>query len=121
MTRPPACPSPKSSLGPMARRRADVPTTSAYHPFKWRGFWDFGCGALGDMGCHTANLPFMALKLGYPTSIEGEAGDLNPETCPSWARVQYEFPAREGMPPVKVNWYEGQKRRHACASAGGIG
>ncbi len=51
----------------------------------------------------------MALKLGYPSSVEGEAGDLNPETCPSWARVRYQFPAREGMPPVKVNWYEGRK------------
>jgi predicted dehydrogenase len=85
------------------------PYNAAYHPFKWRGFWDFGCGALGDMGCHTANLPFMALKLGYPSSIEAEAGDLNSETCPSWARVRYEFPARGEMPPVKVNWYEGRK------------
>ena len=80
-----------------------------YHPHNWRGWWDFGCGALGDMGCHTANLPFMALKLGYPSSIVAESEELNPETYPAWAHVTYEFPAREGLPPVKVNWYEGSR------------
>jgi predicted dehydrogenase len=110
MTRPPAEPVPDylnwdQWLGTAPER----PYNKAYHPFKWRGFRDFGTGALGDMGCHTANLPFMALKLEYPTSIEGEAGDVNDETYPSWARVRYEFAEREGMPPVTVNWYEGKK------------
>jgi predicted dehydrogenase len=85
------------------------PYNAGYHPFKWRGFWDFGCGALGDMGCHTANLPFMAFNLAYPSSVQAEAGDLNPETCPSWARVTYEFPQRGELPPVKLTWYEGKK------------
>jgi len=80
-----------------------------YHPHNWRGWWDFGCGALGDMGCHTVNLPFMALKLGHPSSIVAACEELNPETYPGWAHVTFEFPARESMPPVKLNWYEGKK------------
>jgi hypothetical protein len=59
------------------------------------------------MGCHTVNMPFMALKLEYPTSIVGECGDLNPQTYPSWAKVIYEFPARGELPPVTLHWYEG--------------
>jgi predicted dehydrogenase len=85
------------------------PYDPIYHPFSWRGWWDFGTGALGDMACHTANMAFMALKLGYPTSITAESGYINPETYPDWARIHFEFPAREEMPPVKLTWYEGQQ------------
>src|SRR5262249_24160159 len=92
-------------LGPAPQR----PYHSAYHPFKWRGWWDFGTGALGDMACHTADMAFMALKLGHPTSIVAENEKLNPETYPAWARVVFEFPARGDMPPVKFTWYEGRK------------
>ena len=80
-----------------------------YHPFKWRGWWDFGTGAIGDMACHTANMAFRALKLAHPTAVSAESGELNPETYPAWARVKIEFPAREEMPPVTLTWHEGKK------------
>jgi predicted dehydrogenase len=92
-------------LGPAPER----PYNPCYHPFAWRGWWDFGTGALGDMACHTANMPFMALKLQYPTSISAESGSINPETYPGWATVTWEFPARGDLPPVKMFWYEGHK------------
>jgi predicted dehydrogenase len=80
-----------------------------YHPMKWRGWWDFGTGAIGDMACHTANMAFRALKLAHPTTISAESGEVNPETYPAWARVKFEYPAREDMPPVTLTWYEGKK------------
>jgi predicted dehydrogenase len=88
------------------RQYNDIPP---YHPFNWRGWWDFGTGALGDMACHTTNLPYRALKLAYPSSVVAECGDLNPETYPSWATVTYQFPARGELPPVKFVWYEGHR------------
>ena len=92
-------------LGPAPER----PYHGAYHPFKWRGWWDFGTGALGDMACHTVNLPYFALKLGAPSSVEAESEEINPETCPGWAKVAYEFPARGDMPACKATWYEGKR------------
>ncbi len=92
-------------LGPAPER----PYSPVYHPFKWRGWWDFGTGALGDMACHTANLAFMALKLSNPISIAAENGPINPETYPAWATITFEFPSRWEWPPVKLVWYEGKK------------
>jgi predicted dehydrogenase len=95
-------------LGPAPER----PYHPIYHPHDWRGWWDFGTGALGDMACHTTNLPYMALKLGLPTRVSAESGEVNPETYPAWATIVYEFPARGDLPPVKLTWYEGAKDGH---------
>ena len=92
-------------LGPAPAR----PYNPAYHPHDWRGWWDFGTGALGDMACHTANLPFMALQLGLPTRVSAASSEVNSETYPAWATITYEFPARDGQPPVKLVWYEGSE------------
>jgi predicted dehydrogenase len=80
-----------------------------YHPFNWRGWWDYGTGAIGDMACHTANMAFRALKLEHPTKVSAQSGEVNPETYPAWAHVTMEFPARGDMPPVTLNWYEGKR------------
>lgn len=81
----------------------------AYHPHDWRGFWDFGTGALGDMACHTANMAFRALELDAPTAVVAEAAEINPETYPAWAKITYFFPARGDRPAVALHWYEGAK------------
>ncbi|MGO8696741.1 MAG: Gfo/Idh/MocA family protein [Limisphaerales bacterium] len=79
-----------------------------YHTFKWRGWFDFGTGALGDMACHTVNMPFRALKLGYPNVVECElASRIYPETYAKTSRIRFEFPEREGLPPLKFWWYDG--------------
>jgi len=78
-----------------------------YHPFTWRGWQDFGTGALGDMACHTANMPFRALKLGYPTEVEAESSPMNKESWPLKSKIRFEFPAREGLAPVTFWWYDG--------------
>ncbi len=99
-------------LGPAPFRPFSGPAKGRgpYHDFAWRGWWDFGTGAIGDMACHTANLPFMALKLGFPTSIQAESGAVNPETYPGWAKIVFEYPARgPDMPALKLTWYEGRK------------
>lgn len=110
MSRPPEEPIPPhvhwdEFLGPAPAR----PYGKGYHPFAWRGWWDFGTGALGDMACHTANMAFRALKLGYPTSVVADATDVNPETYPSSAKVTYQFPSRDDMPALTLTWYEGKR------------
>jgi len=90
-------------LGPAPER----PYHPDYQPFKWRGWVDYGTGALGDMACHTANMPFRALKLGYPTSIEAETSEFNGESFPKKSKIRFEFPARESLAPVSFFWYDG--------------
>lgn len=92
-------------LGPAPER----PYSPLYHPFAWRGWRDFGTGALGDMACHTANLAFMALKLGAPTIIAAESSEVNPETFQQWATIHYEFPATADRQAIKLTWWEGKR------------
>ncbi len=92
----------------VARER---PYNSAYMPFKWRGWWDFGCGALGDIGCHMFDAGFAALELGYPTSVEAVSEAGTEDCAPTWSILTYQFPARPGgRPPVKVVWHDGGKQ-----------
>lgn len=100
-------------LGPAAAR----PYHPAYHPARWRAWWDFGTGSLGDMGCHILDPLFWALRLKYPVSVEGctstywhdffQKTEPKNEVYPRCSIVRMKFPAREGMPVVKVNWYDG--------------
>ena len=80
---------------------------AVYHPWNFRGWWDFGTGALGDMGCHHLNTPFRALKLKYPASVYATATRRFEETAPLASIVTYDYPARADMPPVRVVWYDG--------------
>ncbi|MFH1718286.1 MAG: Gfo/Idh/MocA family oxidoreductase, partial [Planctomycetota bacterium] len=90
-------------LGPVKHRSYHP----AYAPYNWRGWWDFGTGAIGDMACHNMDPAFWALDLGHPVSVEGSSSGINPETTPLKSTIHYEFPARKNMPAVKVTWYGG--------------
>lgn len=78
-----------------------------YHPFNWRGWVDWGCGAIGDMGAHLMDHAMWALDLGYPTMIETLATPFNGACFPNATMTVYDFPARNGQPPVKLTWYDG--------------
>jgi len=78
-----------------------------YHPFNWRGWVDWGQGALGDMGAHLVDHPFWALDLGSPTTVETLSTPFNGASFPHATTTYYEFPERAGMPPVKLTWYDG--------------
>ena len=93
-------------LGPAPER----PYHPAYVPFRWRGWWDFGTGALGDIGCHSIDPIWRALKLKAPLSVHAACTLVNNETYPVASRVTYQFGARGDMPPVKLHWYDGGMR-----------
>ena len=90
-------------LGP-ARER---PYHPAYHPFRWRGWWDYGTGALGDIACHSMDAAFWALELDQPTRIEAETTALFAETAPAVSRITYEFPAKGSRGPIRFVWRDG--------------
>jgi predicted dehydrogenase len=78
-----------------------------YHPFNWRGWTDWGVGAIGDMGAHLIDHSMWALDLGYPTTIETVSTPFNGACYPHATMTFYEFPARGSRPPVKLTWYDG--------------
>ena len=115
MKRPPTVPVPSTLdwnlwVGPAPWREFH----SGCVPIKWRAFWDFGTGALGDMGCHNMDLAFMALDLRDPIAIEAKSSAVTPETAPRWSIVTYEFAKAGSRPPVKVTWYDGGKKPPAA-------
>ncbi len=93
-------------LGPAPKR----PYHPVYVPGAWRSWWDFGTGGLGDFGCHYMDLPFWALKLRHPTTVEAEGPPIHPERTSPGLIIRYEFPARGDLPAVKMTWYDGGKR-----------
>lgn len=95
-----------SWIGPQKMR----PYAKAYLPFNWRGWWDFGCGAMGDMACHNMDPAFWILKLGLPTTIKAEADAPAGIAYPKWSIIEYTFPATPVAPKgVKLTWYDGKK------------
>lgn len=95
-------------IGPAPKR----PFNNIYHPWNWRGWWDFGTGALGDMACHILHPVFKGLNLGYPTKVQGTSTMLLNDCAPNAQMVKYTFPARDNlakvaMPEVEVTWYDG--------------
>ena len=91
-------------LGPRSHR----PYHESYLPFDWRGWWDFGCGALGDMACHNMNHAYKALHLGFPDEVELVRQEgMTEAAAPNSSVIRYHFPARRSMDPVEVFWYDG--------------
>jgi len=90
-------------LGPAPYR----PYGEGYHTFKWRGWWDFGTGALGDMACHTCSLPFMALNMRDPVSVEAETSGHNHDSYPVKSKIKFEFPALGSRSAFTLFWYDG--------------
>lgn len=92
-------------LGPAPYR----PYGDGYHNFAWRGWWDFGTGALGDMACHTLNMPFRACDLRDPISVVAETSGHNRDSYPKWSIIKYEFAATDKRPAIGLTWYDGGK------------
>jgi predicted dehydrogenase len=105
-------------LGPAPER----PYHPTYLPANWRKWWDFGGGNIADMACHHMDLPFWALELRHPRTIQAEGPTLHPETCPLGLVVHYEFPARGDRPAVQLHWYDGDRipaEIHGIKTSGG--
>ncbi|MCL2710246.1 MAG: Gfo/Idh/MocA family oxidoreductase [Planctomycetaceae bacterium] len=78
-----------------------------YHAFEWRGWWDFGSGALGDMACHTFNQPYSGCDLKFPTSVVAKSSGHDYDSFPGRSEIKFEFPATEFRPAIECFWYDG--------------
>ncbi|MFV1996265.1 MAG: Gfo/Idh/MocA family protein, partial [Verrucomicrobiales bacterium] len=85
------------------------PYSKEIAPFNWRGYWNYGTGALGDMACHIMDMAYWALELGAPDSVEAESGGMTEISGPNWSKITYQFPARGDKRKVKLVWYDGKK------------
>jgi len=99
--------------GPAAARDYNA----AYVPFKWRGWWDYGCGAIGDMAIHLMDPAFWALDLGGKVRVSSEGPPANADSAPTWMITHFEFGKRGDLPPVDAYWYEGTAKPKAEIAA----
>jgi predicted dehydrogenase len=90
------------------------PYAPGYHPFAWRGWWDFGSGALGDMACHTVNMPFMALDLRDPVAVQATTSGHNKDSYPKRSEITYDFPSNGNRGALKMIWYDGGNKPSAA-------
>jgi predicted dehydrogenase len=100
---------------------------SQFHPYNpgyfpggclgWNRFWDFGSGQIGDMGSHMIDMPYWALDLRFPTTCEASGTPVSSDTCPQWLMAEWEHPANDWRPAVKVYWYDGEKKPGMPAEA----
>ena len=120
--RPPSLPPPaglhwEEWIGPAPYR----PYHTDLHPHDWHGWYDFGNGSIGNMGCHVLDGVYWALKLEHPTAVVAEeVRDGSSERYPTGSRIRWDFPARAGLPAVKVFWYEGLKQGASAAATGDL-
>jgi hypothetical protein len=100
---------------------------SPYHPFNpeyikggclsWNRFWDFGSGQIGDMGSHMIDMAYWGLDLKLPTTCQAEGTEINPDTCPQWLTAEWDHPANDWRPAIKLYWYDGGKKPGMPAKA----
>lgn len=126
---PQGIPVPAAAVGPVPKNidwdlwlgpAPTIPYSSAYHPFNWRGWWAYGTGALGDMGCHLIDVPYRVLGLGYPEAVECSVGSVYrqmwtpeyiPEGCPPSSMVNLDFnKSKKNKTRLKLTWYDGGLR-----------
>ena len=99
-----------SWIGPAPKREF---WPGIYHSFQWRGWWDFGSGSLGDMACHTANMPYGACDLKFPTEVVAESSGHDFNSFPALSKIWFQFPANEWRDAVEVSWFDAKTRPEA--------